>query len=327
MDRRSWLLMLLLASFWGASYMFIEIGLRDMSPAVVAFARIALASVILAPIAWHQGAFGGLSGRRRWLVLTAAVQVAGPFLLISAGQQEIASSLAGILVSSAAIWTVVLAIWFDHEERATGMRLTGVFLGFAGVVVLFGLDLSASWWALLGGSAVLVAGLGYAVGGLLIKHRFADVKPLGLVSAVMFWSALLLLPAAIIGAPTEMPDIGPTAAVVTLGVVGTGISFVIFYWLIAHVGPSKTMLVSYIAPGFAVVYGATLLGEDVTVGTILGLALILLGSWLGAEGRLPWRTPQPGEPPPAEVDPAAGAVAEIGTQPEVAIRRSSGAAR
>ena len=327
MDRRSWLLMLLLASFWGASYMFIEIGLRELSPAVVAFARIALASAVLAPIAWHQGAFRDLGGRGKWLVLTAGVQVAGPFWLIAAGQQEIPSALAGILVSSAAIWTVVLAIWFDHEERATGMRLGGVFLGFAGVVVLFGLDLSASWWALLGGAAVLLAGLGYAMGGLLIKHRFSDVKPLGLVSAVMFWSAVLLLPAALLGAPTEVPEIGPIAAVATLGVVGTGISFVIFYWLIGNVGPAKTMLVSYIAPGFAVVYGATLLDEDITVGTVAGLALILAGSWLGAEGRLPGRLPSGDDPPPAEVDPGAGAAAPAGPQREAAIRRSSGAAR
>jgi drug/metabolite transporter (DMT)-like permease len=327
MDRRSWILMLLLASFWGASYMFIEIALRGLSPAAIAFTRIALASAVLAPIAWHQGAFRDLRGRGRWLVATAAVQVAGPFWLIAAGQQEIASALAGILVSSAAIFTVVLAIWFDHEERATGMRLAGVFLGFAGVVVLFGLDLSASWWALLGGAAVLLAGLGYAAGGLLIKHRFSDVKPLGLVSAVMFWSAVLLLPAAVLGAPSEVPEIGPIAAVTVLGVLGTGISFVIFYWLIAHIGPAKTMLVSYIAPGFAVVYGATLLDEDITVGTIIGLALILLGSWLGAEGRFPGRASSGDEPPPAEVDPAAGAPATVGAQPETAIRRSSGAAR
>jgi drug/metabolite transporter (DMT)-like permease len=326
MDRRSWLLMLLLASIWGASYMLIEIGLRDLSPGVVAFVRIALASAVLAPIAWHQGAFRALRGRTRWLVLTAAAQVAGPFLLIAAGQQEIASSLAGILVASAAIWTVVLAIWFDHEERATGMRLAGVFLGFAGVVVLFGLDLSASWWALLGGAAVLLAGLGYAVGGLLVKHRFSDVKPLGLVSAVMFWSALLLLPAAVIGAPSEAPGLGPLAAVIMLGAVMTGIAFVIFYWLIANVGPSKTMLVSYIAPGFAVVYGATLLDEEITVAIVVGLALILIGSWLGAEGRLPGRL-RPGDRPPAEVDPAAGAPAPPAAQPEAAIWRSSGAAR
>jgi drug/metabolite transporter (DMT)-like permease len=326
MDRRSWILMLLLASFWGASYMFIEIGLRDLSPAGVAFARIALASAVLAPIAWHQGAFGGLRGRGRWLIAVAAVQVAGPFLLIASGQQEIASALAGILVSSAAIFTVVLAIWFDHEERATGMRLLGVFLGFAGVVVLFGLDLSASWLALLGGAAVLLASVGYAAGGLLIKHRFPDVAPLGLVAAVMFWSAVLLLPAAVLSAPADVPGIGPIAAVTVLGVLGTGISFVIFYDLIARVGPAKTMLVSYIAPGFAVVYGATLLDEEITVATIAGLVLILLGSWLGAEGRLPGRWPREGERPPAEVDPAAGAAAPA-AQPEAAIGRSSGATR
>ena len=326
MDRRSWILMLLLASFWGASYMFIEIGLRDLSPAGVAFARIALASAVLAPIAWHQGAFRDLRGRGRWLIAVAAVQVAGPFLLIASGQQEIASALAGILVSSAAIFTVVLAIWFDHEERATGARLLGVFLGFAGVVVLFGLDLSASWLALLGGAAVLLASVGYAVGGLLIKHRFADVAPLGLVAAVMFWSAVMLLPAAVLSAPAEIPAIGPIAAVAVLGGLGTGISFVIFYDLIARVGPAKTMLVSYIAPGFAVVYGAALLDEEISVATIAGLILILLGSGLGAEGRLPGRLPRAGEPPPAEVDPGAGA-AVPGAQPEAAIRRSSGATR
>ena len=81
--------MLLLASFWGASYMFIEIGLRDLSPAAIAFTRIALASAVLAPIAWHQGAFKDLRGRGRWLVVTAAVQVAAPFWLIAAGQQEV----------------------------------------------------------------------------------------------------------------------------------------------------------------------------------------------------------------------------------------------
>lgn len=331
--------MLLLASFWGASYLFIEIGLRDMSPAMVAFARIALAAFVLLPFALHQGAFEGLGGRSRTLIVLAAVQVAGPFFLIAAGQQEIASSLAGILVSSAAIFTAVLAIWVDHEERASGMRLFGVFLGFAGVVVLFGLDLSASALALLGGLAVLLASVGYAIGGFMVKHRLADAKPLGVVVWVMWWSAVMLAPAALLSAPSELPGLGPIAAIATLGVVGTGISFVIFYDLIARVGPARTMLVSYIAPGFAVVYGATLLGEEITAATIIGLVLILLGSWLGAEGRLPGRLSRADDPPPASVDPAAGATVPPGpevhvpaearsaaAQPE-AMRRSSGAAR
>lgn len=279
--------MLLLASFWGASYLFIKIGLREMSPAMVAFARVFLAALIIAPIALHQGALRGLAGRWKVLALVGAVQVAGPFLLIAAGEQEISSALTGILVSSAAIFTAVLAIWVDHEERAGGLRLVGVFVGFTGVVVLFGLDLNASSLALLGGFAVLVASFGYAIGGFLIKHRFGDVEPIGVVAWVMWWSAVMLAPAALVSAPGDLPGLGPIAAVVALGVIGTGIAFVIFYDLIARVGPAKTWLVSYIAPGFAIVYGATLLGEEISAATIVGLVLILVGSWLGAEGRLP----------------------------------------
>src|SRR5215218_1460450 len=141
MDRRSWLLLLLLSSIWGASYLFIKIGLRDLSPAMVAFSRIGLAALVLAPVAVRRGALRGVGGRGRMLAFVAAIQVAGPFLLISAGEQEISSALAGILVSSAAIFTAVLAIWVDREERSSGLRLVGVFVGFAGVVLLFGGDL------------------------------------------------------------------------------------------------------------------------------------------------------------------------------------------
>lgn len=308
MDRRSWLLLLVLASIWGASYLFIKVGLRDFSPAMVAWARIALAAVVLAPIAVHQGAFRGLGGRGAILTVVAAVQVATPFLLISAGETEISSALAGILVSSTPLFTAVLAIWVDHEERSTGLRLGGVVAGFAGVVVLLGLDLSGSGAALLGGLAVVLASLGYAVGGFAVKHRLADVRPLGVVAAVMAASAVLLAPFALATAPEAAPGLGPAAAVAVLGVVGTGIAFVIFYSLIARVGNARTMLVTYIAPGFAVVYGAVLLDERITLAAIAGLALILGGSWLAAEGRVPWRMPGGIERAPAEVDPAAAAL-------------------
>jgi drug/metabolite transporter (DMT)-like permease len=98
-----------------------------------------------------------------------------------------------------------------------------------------------------------------------------------------------LLPAAIIGAPNTAPAIGPVAAIVTLGVLGTGIAFAFFYELIATVGPARTFIVTYLAPGFAVVYGVTLLDEEISVTTIGGLALILFGSYLAAEGRNPLR--------------------------------------
>jgi drug/metabolite transporter (DMT)-like permease len=279
--------LLLLASIWGASYMFIKIGLRDLSPSMVAFLRIALAAAVLMPVAAAQGALRGLGRRAAMLALLGGVQVAGPFYLIPLGEQHISSALAGILVATTPIFTAVLAIWVDHEERSQGLRLVGVVVGIAGVIALFGLDLSGSHKTVLGGLAVILASLGYAIGSFIVKHRFATARPLGLVACVMTASALLLLPPAVAAYPSEGPGAGPLAAVAVLGVLGTGVAFVIFYALIGAVGPARTMLVSYIAPGFAVIYGATLLGEEITVATIVGLALIVMGSWLAAEGRLP----------------------------------------
>jgi drug/metabolite transporter (DMT)-like permease len=289
MDRRAWFWLLALGAIWGASYMFIAIGLRDLSPAMVAFVRIALAAAVLVPVAAAQGALSGARRFTGWLVLVGAVQVAGPFLLISAGEEEIASSLAGILVASAPLWTAVLAIWFDHEERSQGLRLVGVLIGFAGVGLLLGVDLGAEGAELLGGLMVVLAALGYAIGGLLVKHRLAGMAPVGMSGLVMVASALLLLPAAVATAPPSFPSAGPVAAVAALGVLGTGVAFVIFYWLISTVGPARTLIVSYVAPGFAIAYGAALLSEEITAATIAGLVLILAGSWLSVEGRLPGR--------------------------------------
>jgi drug/metabolite transporter (DMT)-like permease len=288
-DRRSWLWLIVLASIWGASYMFIKIGLRDLSAPMIAWARIGLAALVLVPLAASQHALGAVRGRIGMLMILAAVQVAGPFLLIALGEQEIASALAGILVATAPIFTAVLAIWVDHEERSEGVRLVGIVLGIAGVVALFGLDLSGSGLAILGGLAVVLAGLGYAVGGFIVKHRFAGSEPIGVAAWVMVVSTILLTPAAAVTAPSSTPEFGPIAAVAALGVLGTGIAFAIFYTLIRQVGPARTFIVAYLAPAFAVVYGAVLLDEAITVVTIGGLALILAGSWLAVEGSMPWR--------------------------------------
>ena len=197
--------LLLLASIWGASYMFIKIGLRDLSAPMVACARIALAAAVLVPWAASQGALGAVRGRAGTVALVGAVQVAGPFLLIALGEQEISSALAGILVATAPIFTAVLAIWVDHEERSEGLRLLGIVIGIAGVVALFGLDLSGSGSALLGGLAIVLAGLGYAVGGFLVKHRLGGAPPIGVAAWVMVASTIWLLPAALFTAPTRLP--------------------------------------------------------------------------------------------------------------------------
>jgi drug/metabolite transporter (DMT)-like permease len=303
MDRRSWTMLICLAAIWGASYMFIKIGVRDLSPAMVAWGRIVLAALVLVPVAAYRNQLRIPGGHIWMLTLLGAVQVAGPFLLIAEGEEEISSGLAGILVASTPLFTALLAIRIDHEERSQGARMWGIVAGLVGVGLLLGVDLSGTSAEALGGAAILLASLGYAVGAFIAKHGLAGAPPTGIAAWVMVASTVLLAPAALITAPSEAPGAGPVAAVVALGVLGTGIAFAIFYGLMARVGPARTFVVTYLAPAFAVAYGALLLDESITISTIAGLALIVGGSYLAAEGRLPGRkaeAPEVAPQPPPE---------------------------
>ena len=289
-SRRAWILFGLLSAAWGASYMFIKVALDDgVPPATIVFARTALAALVLWPIAARLGALEGLGSRLGAISLLALVQVAAPFMLITLGEQEISSSLAGILVGTAPIFTFLLAFALEGEERAGRASLTGVGIGIVGVALLLGVDVGGSGAALLGGLAVVLASFGYAVGAWYLKRNLAEHEPVGIVATTLAATALMVLPLVAFDPPGEVPSFDAAASLVTLGVIGTGFCFVIFYWLIANEGPARASLVAYVAPGFSVVYGVALLDESFGVATAVGLALILGGSWLAAEGRLPRR--------------------------------------
>jgi drug/metabolite transporter (DMT)-like permease len=290
MTRRAWILMLALAALWGASYMFIEITLDGgLSSAFLVFARTALGALVLAPVAMSRGAFAPARRHLGTLTLIALVQITVPFLLITVGQHHVTSSMAGILVSSAPIFTTIIAAFYAHDDRLGPVGIGGIALGMIGIALLFGVDLSGTTETLLAGLGILLAGFGYAVGATLSKRRLGDVPPIGVAASIIGISAITLAPLAPFTAPSSMPDLGTWAALVVLGAGGTGAAFLIFYILNADVGPSRASVVAYIAPVFSVVYGVTLLDESFSVGTAAGLVLILAGSWMAADGRLPWR--------------------------------------
>lgn len=300
MSRRSAVEFAFVAAFWGASYLFIKVALEDVfSPPMIVFVRTALAALVLAPLAWRTGRVGALRGAAAPVVILALIQVVVPFMLISYGEDQISSSLAGILVSTAPIYAFLLAIVITPQERAKRIGGIGVGVGIAGVVLLLGVDAGGGGGALVGGAMVALASLGYAAGAFLIKRRMADQAPIVLVTATMAVSAVVSLPFAATALPTEAPALDAVASLLALGVLGTGIAFVFFYDLIAKLGPPKASLVAYVAPGFAVLYGVVLLGEDVGPATFAGLALILLGSYLAAYERLPFVRPsQPADHTP-----------------------------
>ncbi len=279
-----------LAALWGASYMFIKIALDDGMPAPsVVFTRVLLGALVLTPIALRRGAFGGLRGLTPWVLAVAAAQVAVPFLLITYAERWIPTSLAGILVATTAIFVAILSPFFDRASALHGWAIGGTVVGIVGVTLLFGVDLSGEAKLALGGAMVLAASIGYAFASIWVRTKLGTAQPVAIAAGTLIAASLMTLPPAIAQAPGHTPSPGAVAALIGLGAGGTGIAFLIYYMLIADIGASRASVVAYLAPGFSVFYGALFLDESITVATIAGLALILLGSWIAAEGRAPWQ--------------------------------------
>ncbi len=276
----------LLAATWGASYMFIKVGLRDFGVGTIVAGRTALAALVLIPVARRQGVLHQLRGRGWPILACALAQVAVPFVLITVGEHWIESALAAILVASAPIFAALLTIKFQPSERLSPVGLAGVGIGMLGVALLFGVDLSGDSMALVGGLMVLGAGFLYAAGSMILQRTMSDVAPAATASATMVVSTVLTAPLIAFDVPSSV-GWDSLGAVVALGVLGTGLAFLIFYTLITELGTARAAIVAYLAPGFSVGYGVALLGESITAGTIAGLTLILAGSWLGANGKLP----------------------------------------
>ncbi len=287
MDRRAWSLLWLLALIWGASYLFIKLGLEDLDPVFLVWFRLVLGAGVLLVLAHRRCALGSLRGRLGTLAVLATMQVAGPFVLLTYGEERIASGLTGILVAAAPIFTaLIVSTGVTGERRVAGWELAGILLGIVGVALLFGIDLRGT--EVVGGLMVLGTAFGYAAGALFLRRTLAGVPPLGIAAGSMSISALLVTPVALFQLPDAMPGLKALGSVAVLGVFGTGIAFWIFYTLISEVGASRAAVVSYLAPGFAVGYGALFLDEAVSGAAAAGLVLILAGSWLAAEGRAPW---------------------------------------
>ncbi len=311
MSARAWFAFGAVSLLWGIPYFFIKVAVDDgVPPAFLAWVRVTLAAVILVVLCWRLGLLSSLRGRRRALIAFALLEIAIPFPLIAAGEQHIASSLTAILIATVPLNVALLAPRFDPAERATGIRLVGLLVGFAGVVALVGIDIAGDGDELLGAGAILLAAVGYAAGTIVLKKRLADVDPRTTMAGALTIAAVALAPAAIAAPPGGSLTGEAIASLVVLGVFCTAAAFVLYGALITEVGPSRGTVITYVAPAVAVALGVVALDERLGAGGIAGLLLILAGSWLSTDGRLPpgLRGLVPGGRRPREADYASTAV-------------------
>ena len=287
MSARGWSLFAAVSVIWGMPYLFIKIAVEEVSPSVMAWSRLTLAALVLLPVAWRLGALRGLGERWRILTAFAAVEMAVPWPLLGFGEVHVSSSLAAILIATVPLFVALLATRFDHAERPTRTRLLGMLIGLAGVVALVGIDIGSQGDELLGAAAILVVAFLYAIGPMIVKRRLSDVDPLGPVAASLGIAALLVTPFALADVPDSVPSADTLASLAVLGLLCSALAFLLFFRLIAEIGPGRATVITYINPVVALALGVAVLDESVTTGVAVGLLLILAGSWLSTDGRVP----------------------------------------
>jgi drug/metabolite transporter (DMT)-like permease len=278
--------LLLLAAIWGSSFMFIEIALRDLSPAATMTGRLLFAFAALGAIlAARRGPRQAVRCVRQfgWPgVVLGVITTALPFWLIAWGQTRIDSGIAAIANASMPIFVALLAIRYAQHERVTGWRAIGIALGILGVAVLVGIDPQGGWSGVIGTLAVILAAISYAAGSLYSQHKLGDSSGLLVSTASVFWGLLAILPLGIAQRPESFPGWEAIAAAAALGLLGTAVGLLLYLSLLENHGAARASLVVYLLPPTALFYGAVFLDEPLRLTAIVGLALILAGVALGS---------------------------------------------
>jgi drug/metabolite transporter (DMT)-like permease len=277
MSRRGWVLFGAMCLIWGVPYLLIKVAVGELEPATLVLGRTGIGAVLLLPVALARGQVRPVLARWRPLLAFAAVEMAVPWLLLGVAEQRLSSSLTGLLLAGVPLVAAALARYGPKRERLGARRLVGLLVGIGGVAALVGFEVGGNVVAIL---AVAVVVLGYATGPVILDRWLSGVPSLGVVSLALAACALAYLPAGIIQAPDHWPAGKVTWSVIGLAVLCTATAFLVFFALIAEVGPVRSTVITYVNPAVAVLLGVLVLDERFTVATGVGFVLILAGSVL-----------------------------------------------
>ncbi len=275
MSRRGWLLLATMGVVWGVPYLLIKVAVSDVTPPTVVFARTAVGAVLLLPFALRSGGLAALRGHWPAVLSFAVLEIVLPWILLSDAERTLSSSTTGLLVATVPIAAVVLGRLVDRQPVAA-LRWFGLAVALGGVVLLLGPGAAATDpWAVV---KVLLAALGYATAPMIADRHLRDVPTIPLTATCLALTATLYLPITLLTGRPHVPHLHAALALVALGAVCTALAFVLFFRLIAEVGAARSTLVAYLNPVVAVVLGAAVLHEPVTVAVLVATVLILAGS-------------------------------------------------
>jgi drug/metabolite transporter (DMT)-like permease len=277
---------LLLAGIWGASFLFMRLAAAELGPLPTAALRVAIASLFLLPILLVKGHWPAL--RQHWRpVLFAGILNSGiPFALYAFAVLHISTGLSSILNATVPLFGALVA-WLWLSDKPGWSRSVGLAIGFGGVVLLAGGQASfkpnasgvAPAWAVL---ACLSATTCYALAASFTKKHMPSMPPLVAATGSQIGATLALALPALWFRPDHMPSASAWGALLVVGVLCTGVAYVLYFRLIDRAGPAKALTVTFLIPVFAIAYGVLLLDEHVTSWMLICGGVILLGTVLSS---------------------------------------------
>jgi drug/metabolite transporter (DMT)-like permease len=285
MSRRNLILFLLAGFLWGIPYLFIRVAVdpdTGFSPAIVVFIRVFIGALILIPISIYDRSFFAAIKGWKYIAVYALFEMVIPWILIGTAEQSISSGLAGLLVASVPIFSTIITSLYGDKTVWQPRRLIGIAVGFIGVFLLVGIESftgSSDPVAIL---MMLGASVGYAYAVIYITRKMPGVSGVAINAIAMAMTALFYSPALLILWPEHQISHSAIYSVIALGIFSTGIAFAVFFTVMAEIGPARASLVTYMNTAFAVVLGVMILSEPLTIGIIVGLPLVLIGSYLAS---------------------------------------------
>lgn len=276
---RGWALFIALSVLWGIPYLFIKVAVDELSPAMVVWVRVALGALLLLPIVMARGDIKRLNVTDwSWIVVFAIVEIALPFGALSYAEIRLSSSTTAILIAAVPILSAIIGWRIGIDDRITKGRALGLAIGVIGVVTLVGIDIRGD--DLLSVAALGITIVGYSLGPIIVATKLSRAPALAVITMALVVNALIYAPFAWVTRPDGPVSAEAWWSVVILGVFCTALAFITFFALIAEAGPSRTTVITFIAPAVALALGVVVLAEPITWGIIVGFPLVVAGSYL-----------------------------------------------
>jgi drug/metabolite transporter (DMT)-like permease len=278
---RSWIDFSLVGVLWGVPYLLIRVAVApgQFTPAFLVFSRVAIGAALLLAYAIKRGTLKPALREMKWITIYAVIEMAGPWGFVSQSETKVSSGLAALLIATVAIWATLLNGALGDKSVWHSTRILGLIAGFIGIFLVVGIESLQGKVNTVAILLLLLAAVGYAIAPTMVRMKIPDLDGAAVNGLAMLTTAIIYLPFAIAQWPHHHVRPNSIYAVIALGIFPTAICFVIFFKVLSEIGTARASLVAYVNTGVAVLLGVAVLHEKLTTGILIGLPLVLIGSY------------------------------------------------